>query len=45
MSKIKPRVDSTQAPTPAKDEKKDEPNADKNDEADKADGPPEMDVD
>ena len=50
MSKVKPRVDTTQAPTPAKDEKKDdaktnEAEADKNADADKADGPVEMDVD
>ncbi|ETS60751.1 hypothetical protein PaG_04658 [Moesziomyces aphidis] len=44
MSKIKPRVDTTQAPTPAKEDKK-EAEADKNAEADKADGPGEMDVD
>lgn len=49
MSKVKPRVDTTSTPTPAKDEKKDEKSneaeADKNAEADKADGPGEMDVD
>lgn len=44
MSKPKPRVDTTQAPTPAKDDKKQaKPEADA--EADKADGPGEMDVD
>ncbi len=43
MSKIKPRVDTTQAPTPKEDKK--EAEADKNAEADKADGPGEMDVD
>lgn len=44
MSKVKPRVDTTQAPTPAKEEeKKEEPATDAN--ADKNDGPGEMDVD
>ena len=42
MSQVKPRVDTTQAP-PAKDDKKDEPATDAN--ADKNDGPGEMDVD
>ncbi len=46
MSKVKPRVDTTQAPTPAKEEKKEEQQAKTADaEADKNDGPGEMDVD
>ncbi|TKY87727.1 hypothetical protein EX895_003308 [Sporisorium graminicola] len=45
MSKAKPRADTTQAPTPAKDDKKDDAAKTSNAEADKADGPGEMDVD
>lgn len=48
MSKPKPRVDTTQAPAPAKDDKKDAPAPEAaKDEADKnaTDGPGEMDVD
>ena len=45
MSKVKPRVDTTQAP-PAKEDKKDESQSKStNAEADKNDGPGEMDVD
>lgn len=43
MNKPKPRVDTTQAPTPAKEEKKDDKKD--NADADKNDGPGEMDVD
>lgn len=45
MSKPKPRVDTTQAPTPAKDDKKQQTKPEADAEADKADGPGEMDVD
>ncbi|EST05767.1 Heat shock protein 70 family [Kalmanozyma brasiliensis GHG001] len=46
MSKVKPRVDTTQAPTPAKDDKKQEQKPTTADaDADKNDGPGEMDVD
>lgn len=44
MSKVKPRVDTTQAP-PAKEDKKEEQQKPTNAEADKNDGPGEMDVD
>lgn len=45
MSKVKPRVDTTQAPTPAKDDKKQEKPSTADADADKNDGPGEMDVD
>lgn len=44
MSKLKPRVDTTQAPAKEEAKKEEAPAAD-TDKADKNDGPGEMDVD